>query len=85
MGDSRNTVLHRLKIARGHLDKVIRMVESDAYCIDIVTQSQAVQGQLSEVDAQVLQKHLGTCVADAMKKGENSDAISEVIKVFKRK
>ncbi|MBI2008666.1 metal-sensing transcriptional repressor [Candidatus Amesbacteria bacterium] len=67
----RNGVLHRLKIARGHLDKVIRMVQDDEYCIDILTQSQAVQGQLSEVDAKILEKHLSTCVADAMKKGEN--------------
>jgi len=77
-------VLHRLKIARGHLDKVIRMVQNDDYCIDILTQSQAVQGQLSEVDAKILEKHLGSCVADAMKKGENKNAVDEVVKVFRR-
>lgn len=82
--DSRNGVLHRLKIARGHLDKVIRMVQDDEYCIDILTQSQAVQGQLSEVDAKILEKHLSTCVADAMKKGENRNAVEEVVKVFRR-
>ncbi len=80
----RNGVLHRLKIARGHLDKVIRMVQDDEYCIDILTQSQAVQGQLSEVDAKILEKHLSTCVADAMKKGENRNAVEEVVKVFRR-
>ena len=84
MGDSRNTVLHRLKIARGHLDKVIRMVQDDEYCIDILTQSQAVQGQLSEVDAKILEKHLSTCVADALKKGDNKNAVNEVVKVFRR-
>lgn len=84
MADSRNTVLHRLKIARGHLDKVISMVANDDYCIDILTQSQAVQGQLSEVDAKILEKHLSTCVADAMKKGENQNAVVEVVKVFRR-
>jgi len=82
--DSRNGVLHRLKIARGHLDKVITMVEDDDYCIDILTQSQAVQGQLSEVDARILEKHLGSCVADAMKRGENQNAVEEVVKVFRR-
>ena len=82
--DSRNGVLHRLKIARGHLDKVILMVENDDYCIDILTQSQAVQGQLSEVDARILEKHLGSCVADAMKRGENQNAVEEVVKVFRR-
>ncbi|HJZ05533.1 hypothetical protein A2634_00120 [Candidatus Amesbacteria bacterium RIFCSPHIGHO2_01_FULL_48_32] len=82
--DSRNGALHRLKIAKGHLDKVIRMVQNDEYCIDVLTQSQAVQGQLSEVDAMILEKHLGTCVADAMKKGDNKNSVDEVIKVFRR-
>ena len=84
MEDSRSGVLHRLRIARGHLDKVILMVQNDDYCIDILTQSQAVQGQLSEVDAKILEKHLSTCVADAMKRGENRDAVDEVVKVFRR-
>jgi len=82
--DSRNGVLHRLKIARGHLDKVINMVQEDEYCIDILTQSQAVQGQLSEVDAKILEKHLSTCVADALIKGDNKNAVDEVVKVFRR-
>ena len=82
--DSRNGVLHRLKIAKGHLEKVLKMVEEEAYCIDVLTQSQAVQGQLAEVDAMVLEKHLGSCVADAMKKGESREAIEEVVKVFRR-
>ena len=82
--DSRNGVLHMLKIARGHLDKVITMVANDEYCIDILTQSQAVQGQLSEVDAKILEKHLSTCVADALKTGENKNAVDEVVKVFRR-
>lgn len=77
-------MLHRLKIARGHLDKVIAMVQNDDYCIDILTQSQAVQGQLSEVDAKILEKHLSTCVADALIKGDNKDAVDEVVKVFRR-
>ena len=84
MGDSRNTVLHRLKIAKGHLEKVLKMVEEEAYCIDVLTQSQAVQGQLAEVDAMVLEKHLGTCVADAMREGKKNEAVEEVVKVFRR-
>ena len=84
MGDTRNTALHRLKIARGHLDKVIRMMEAGEYCIDILTQSQAVQAQLRETDVMVLQKHLKTCVVDALRSGEKDDAVDEVIKVWRR-
>ena len=80
--DSRNGVLHRLKIARGHLDKVIRMVQDDVYCIDILTQSQAVQGQLSEVDAKILEKHLSTCVTEKKKKEKKKNAVDKVKNFF---
>lgn len=76
--------MHRLKIARGHIDKVITMMENGEYCIDILTQSQAVQAQLREVDVIVLQKHLAECVADAMTHGHKSEAVEEVVKVFRR-
>lgn len=82
--DSRNGPLHRLKIAKGHLDKVVSMMETGEYCIDILTQSQAVQAQLREVDVMVLSKHLSECVADAMAKGKKTEAVDEVVKVFRR-
>ncbi len=80
-----NKTLHRLKITRGHLDKVIQMVATDQYCIDILTQSQAVQAALREVDAIILENHLQTCVTDAIKGDKKDQAIAEVIKVFKKK
>jgi DNA-binding FrmR family transcriptional regulator len=85
--DSRNTVEHRLKIARGHLDKVLEMVENGQYCIDILTQSQAVQAALREADALILENHLKTCVADAVVRngGEKEKAVAEVVKVFRKR
>lgn len=80
-----NKILHRLKIARGHLDKVIRMAQSDAYCIDILTQSSAVASAIKEADALILENHLQTCVTDAMRNNKKDQAIAEVIKVFKKK
>lgn len=82
--DSRQTVAHRLKIARGHLDRVIRMVEAGDYCIDVLTQSQAVQSALKEADAKLLADHLTHCVADAVRGNEKDKAVEEVIKVFRR-
>lgn len=77
-------IVHRLKIARGHLSKVIKMVEEDAYCIDVILQSKAVQASLREADNLLLENHLKKCVADAMKKGKKDEAITEVMNVFKR-
>lgn len=85
MQDSKNKILHRLQIARGHLDKVISMVESDAYCIDVVHQSIAVQGALKKTDEVILENHLTTCVADSIRKGKVKESVSEIMEVLKKK
>lgn len=83
--DTQERILHRLKIARGHLDKVIKMVDKQEYCIDVLHQSQAVQAALKETDSVILENHLKTCVADSFKKGNKTQAIKEVMEVFKKK
>jgi CsoR family transcriptional regulator, copper-sensing transcriptional repressor len=83
--DYNESILHRLKIARGHLEKVIAMTEEKAYCIDIIHQSQAVQSALAEFDNIVMENHLKTCAADAIKRGDQKEAIAEVMSVFKKK
>lgn len=83
--DTQERILHRLKIARGHLTKVITMVENDDYCIDVLHQSQAIQSALKEADTLLLENHLKTCAVDHIKKGHTKEAIEEVMEVFKRK
>jgi len=82
--DTKEQILHRLKIARGHLDKVIQMVDGEAYCIDVLLQSKAVQAGIKEADNLLLENHLKKCVVDAIKQGKNDEAITEVMNVFKR-
>lgn len=77
-------ISHRLKIARGHLEKVIRMVDEGAYCIDVLLQSKAVQNALKEADNLMMENHLQTCASDAIKKGESEKAISEVMAVLRK-
>ena len=82
--DTQERILHRLKITRGHLEKVIKMVGADEYCIDVLHQSQAVQRALEETDSVILENHLKTCASDAINKGKKEEAIKEVMSVFKR-
>jgi DNA-binding FrmR family transcriptional regulator len=77
-------ILHRLKIARGHLDKVIKMVEDDNYCINVVHQSMAVQSALKEADKVVLENHLNTCVSEAIKKGKKKEVLKEVMEILEK-
>jgi len=79
-------LLHRLKIAHGHLEKVISMVEGDHYCLSVIQQSQAVQAALEKADEMILENHLKTCVRESMASNNNIDEkVKEVIEVFKRK
>ncbi len=82
--DTQERILHRLKIAQGHLRKVINMVEADQYCIDVLHQSQAVQKAIKETDNLILENHLKTCAVDAIGKGRTDEAIAEVMQVFKK-
>lgn len=78
-------IVHRLKIARGHLDKIIRMAEDGAYCIDIVHQSIAVQASLKAVDQVVLKNHMQSCLVHSIKNGKGSEVIDEITKVFEKR
>lgn len=82
--DTQERILHRLKIAQGHLKKVIKMVEGDEYCIDVLHQSHAVQKALKETDNLMLENHLKSCVSDAIKEGKKDEAIKEVLEVFRK-
>ncbi len=82
----KQNLLHRLKIAHGHLKKVIKMVEAEDYCLDITQQTQAIESSLRKVDELLLEHHLKTCVKEAIVTDKNVDEkVKEVIKVFKRK
>lgn len=82
--DVKERITHRLKIIQGHIKKVQHMVETDAYCIDIIHQSQAIQKALKQVDTLTLETHLNGCVADAITHGRKDEAVAEVMNVFKK-
>lgn len=82
--DKKERILHRLKIAQGHLKKVAQMVEEDTYCIEVIHQSQAVQKSLKEIDNVILENHLKGCVSDAIKGGRQDEAVTEVMNIFRK-
>lgn len=82
---TKQKILHRFQIARGHLEKVISMLNSGSYCIDVVHQSMAVQAALRKADEAVLANHLKTCVADSIRKGQDKEAIDEVLSVIEKR
>jgi DNA-binding FrmR family transcriptional regulator len=79
----RRGVLNRLKTARGHLDAVIRMVEDDTYCPEVMKQLSAVQGSLERASRLVLRNHLETCVAAAMVAGRTDEIVDELMEALR--
>ena len=81
--EHRRAVLNRLKTARGHLDAVVRMVEDDTYCPDVMKQLSAVQGSLERASRVVLRNHLETCVAAAMVAGRTDEIVDELMEALR--
>ena len=71
--------LRRLKNIEGHVRGVERMVEENAYCIDVIRQIQAIQAALNKVSTQILENHLHSCLITAVR-GENPDERERVLK-----
>ncbi|MBC3901374.1 metal-sensing transcriptional repressor [Acetobacterium malicum] len=78
----RLTELNLLKTARGQIDGIIKMLESDRYCIDVSKQILAVQALLKKTNLEILKKHMNSCVKDAFEKGDGEAKIDEIMLVL---
>jgi DNA-binding FrmR family transcriptional regulator len=76
---NKDDTLNRLKSIEGHVRGVARMVEKDAYCIDVIRQVQAVQAALGKVSTKILDDHLHSCVITAIR-GDEPDERERVLK-----
>lgn len=85
---TKQDVLNRLRSINGHLQGVLRMVEEDQYCIDVINQIQAVQSALSKVNLMVLDDHMHSCVTDAIRSedaAERERVLGEIRHVFAKR
>ena len=86
MTDERKVdILRRLKSVEGHVRGIGRMVEEEAYCIDVVNQILAIQRALKKVSSRMLDQHLHHCVTNAIQGTGNSQKeqiLGELIQVF---
>ena len=84
---TKTKALGRLRRIEGQVQGLQRMLENEAYCVDILLQVSAVQGALEQVEKLLLGRHIESCVADAMRsgtKGERQQKIDELLEVFAR-
>ena len=81
--DQLKTAERRISIIKGQLDGLMRMIVNGEYCIDLLTQSSAIQQSLKSLDAIILERHLSTHVRGQFET-QPERAIKELLKVFKQ-
>jgi DNA-binding FrmR family transcriptional regulator len=77
-------LLTRLRRMEGQVRGVQKMIEEGRYCVDIVTQLQAISAAADKVAEQVLEGHIRGCVADAIREQRGDEAITELMTVLSK-
>lgn len=83
----REAKVKRLNRIAGQVAGVARMVAEDRYCIDILTQVQAIKAALARAEAEILRDHAATCVRDAVAAGDagaTQAKLDELVDLFDR-
>ena len=85
--ENKAQLANRLSRIEGQVRGVARMIEEDRYCIDILTQIQAVRAALAKVETELLNDHLGHCIEGAISGGDAADQrrkANELIQLLQR-
>lgn len=80
--ETKKDVLSRLRKIEGQIRGVQRMVEKERYCIDIINQVTAAQRGLDQVSLKVMQRHIESCVTDAIKSNGGGPIIGELMETI---
>jgi DNA-binding FrmR family transcriptional regulator len=70
--------LSRLRKIEGQVRGIVRMVEAERYCVEILTQLRAARAALRRVEDSVLREHVEHCVAQAIQSGEPAEQRAKV-------
>ncbi len=77
----------RLNRIEGQVRGIARMIEQDRYCIDVLTQVQAVKAALKRVEDEILKDHVENCVEHAIAAGDAKDQrrkVAELVQLLAR-
>ena len=82
--DLKKRALHRARILEGQLRGVTKMIESEEYCVDIITQTLAIQKSLRSLNKLLVENHLRTHVTDMFDEGgeRREAAVAELLTVY---
>ena len=84
---NKTPVLNRLSRIEGQVRGIAKMVGEDRYCVDVLTQLQAVRSALARVENEILKDHLNQCIEGAFVSGDaeqQREKAQELIKLLER-
>lgn len=85
MAEHKQQIMNRLKTIEGHVRGVQRMVDEDAYCIDLIKQTRAIQRALERLNSMILADHLNGCVTTAIRSEQTEErerVLKELLQLF---
>jgi DNA-binding FrmR family transcriptional regulator len=87
MEHDKTAIRNRLRRIEGQVRGVAQMVEDDRYCIDVLTQLQAIKSALARAESAILKQHAACCVAEAIASGDAAEQrtkFTELVDLFER-
>lgn len=85
IADIKRRALHRSKILQGQLKGLEKMIDNEEYCMDIITQSLAIQKSLASLNKLIVENHLKTHVTDSLSSADTkhrADTIEELLGLY---
>jgi DNA-binding FrmR family transcriptional regulator len=82
VNQEKKDALKALKISKGQIEAVMKMIEDGRYCVDISNQIIAAQSLLKKANMLILRQHLSHCVADALKEGGGEEKLDEIMDII---
>ena len=85
ISDIKRRALHRSKILQGQLKGLEKMIENEEYCMDIITQSLAIQKSLASLNKLIVENHLKTHITDSLSSTDEmkqADTITELLYLY---
>jgi DNA-binding FrmR family transcriptional regulator len=80
----KDALIKRLNRIEGQVRGVVRMIEEERYCVDILTQISALRSALDAVAMTLLEDHTQGCVKSAIRSGDGDAAIAELMEVVRK-
>lgn len=83
--DIKQRSLHRAKILEGQMRGLQKMIEKEDYCMDILTQSLAIQKSISSLNKLILENHIRTHIKEGLTSADQTDAeksIEELLSLY---